>query len=634
MKTHIEKIIIVNRAPFGKIELDFNENEIAVLTAINGSGKTTILSHIVDAWYEMVRPHFPNEFQDKENKYYRVSSSVYNLDRSQPSFVYIRFRNVDGAYDYLDIRNNCTELEYNDAIKIKGKIPFSQFSSSLSQDHNVKMASTNFNKQVAEIFFLNNLSTYFPSYRFEAPGYLNEPYTINLDFKKLSGFSGYLKNPLEVITGLPQLANWIMDIVLDLRMKDTSPEMIVFNNMNNIITQSLISKNLGQLRFGVGNRGMGSMRIQIVKHDNGQSVYPTIFNLSSGESSMLCLFGELLRQADNYKNNIQLNEITGIVLIDEVDKHLHIKLQKEVLPRLFNLFPNVQFILSSHSPFLSMGLAEEVQDRTKIVDLDNFGISTDPTSNELYQEVYNMMISENSRFKDLYQSLSTRISDGNLPLIITEGKTDTQHIKKAKEVLNITNCECEFYEITDDWGDSRLKVLLEQLSKVKQSRKIIGVFDRDVKSIVNLIEVGDQVFKDYSNNVYGLCIPTPEGRDEYTNISIEFYYSDEDIRKEKDTKRLYFDNEVDYLFNKSTNKPELRKLDRIREDKESDKKIFDENKMCEVADWIHSKANFANLIETDTEFIEGIDFSQFNLIFDRIKLITNLAEEEIAEANG
>jgi predicted ATP-binding protein involved in virulence len=38
--------------------LTFNENEIGVLTAVNGRGKTTILSHIVDAWHEMARPYF------------------------------------------------------------------------------------------------------------------------------------------------------------------------------------------------------------------------------------------------------------------------------------------------------------------------------------------------------------------------------------------------------------------------------------------------------------------------------------------------------------------------------------------------------------------------------------------------
>ncbi len=626
MKTHIEKIIIVNRAPFEKIELDFNENEIAVLTAINGSGKTTILSHIMDAWHEIVKRHFPAEFGNEKIKYYRVSSTVYSLDWNKPSFVYIRFRNAEGAYDYLDIQN-CTEFAYNDAIKIEGKIPFYSFATQLRETKEVKIVSANFNKQVAEKLFLNNLSTYFPSYRFEAPGYLINPYKINLDFKKLSEFSGYLINPLEVISGLPQLANWIMDIVLDMSINPSGRERIVFNNLNQIITKSLISKNLGQLQFGFGSRGLGSTRIQIVKSPNGQSVYPSIFNLSSGESSMLCLFGELLRQADNYKNNISLSEITGIVLIDEIDKHLHIKLQKEILPRLFNLFPNVQFILSSHSPFLSMGLAEQLLDRTKIVDLDNFGISTDPTSNELYQEVYKMMISENSRFKGLYQSLLSRINEGSMPLIITEGKTDTQHIRKAKEILEIDDCDCEFYEIEGNWGDSELKKLLEQLSKVEQSRKIIGVFDRDDINIVSLIETDGGNYKDYSNNVYGICIPLVN-EEEYGNlISIEHYYPRDLIKKEDSNNRRLFLGEEFYSSGNSRDGLFQTKISKIKHKVSVngiiDEKVYKKTDLEQNNSIALSKASFANLIETNTDFLGEFDFNSFNLIFDRIKLIIN-----------
>ena len=104
-------------------------------------------------------------------------------------------------------------------------------------------------------------------------------------------------------------------------------------------------------------------------------ICPSVFNLSSGELSLISLFGEIIRQADNLKNNTKLDDIQGIVLIDEVDKHLHIKLQKEILPKLFKLFPNIQFIVSSHSPFLNMGLADEAMDRTQIIDLDNNGIA-------------------------------------------------------------------------------------------------------------------------------------------------------------------------------------------------------------------------------------------------------------------
>ena len=46
----VEKCIFINRAPFEYLEIDFLQNGINVLSGINGNGKTTILSHIVDAF--------------------------------------------------------------------------------------------------------------------------------------------------------------------------------------------------------------------------------------------------------------------------------------------------------------------------------------------------------------------------------------------------------------------------------------------------------------------------------------------------------------------------------------------------------------------------------------------------------
>lgn len=76
MAFYLEKAIFINRAPFEHLELDFKEKGVNVLSAVNGRGKTTILSHIVDAFYELARPNFENEFADKSTKYYRVSSVV------------------------------------------------------------------------------------------------------------------------------------------------------------------------------------------------------------------------------------------------------------------------------------------------------------------------------------------------------------------------------------------------------------------------------------------------------------------------------------------------------------------------------------------------------------------------------
>ncbi|TAN70709.1 MAG: hypothetical protein EPN17_04375 [Methylobacter sp.] len=624
MKLYLSYAAFYNRAPFEKLEMHFEENEIAVLTAVNGRGKTTILSHIVDAFHEMTRPFFPTEYEGRENKLYRVSSPIENLDQTKSSLAYLRFKTTTGEIiDYVSVRGALNEAEYDAFDLPTNKIPFSELRESLDQSNFVKKIFPNLDQKKVESIFNNNLLTYFPSYRYEAPGYLSDPYQVKLSFTNSPGFTGRLKNPIEVVSGLPQLVNWMMDVVLDMRITQNIQTSIIFHNLNTILTNTIISKGLGSLRFGIGPRSFGGTRIQVVSHSSNESIYPSIFNISSGESSMLCLFGELIRQADNNFSGIELNQISGIVLIDEVDKHLHIKLQKEVLPALFNLFPNVQFIVSSHSPFLSMGLAEVASDRAKIIDLETFGISKDPTTNELYAEVYRMMIGENDRFKELYRSLEEMIKRGSSPLIITEGKTDIQHLRSAKAQLDIQGCDVEFFDITGDWGDSKLELLLEQLSKVTQSRRIIGIFDRDVASIVAKIEKDSGAYKFYGNNVFAFCLPVPEERENYANISIEFFYRDSDLKKEKDGRRLYFDNEVE--FRQSAAKKNNRTLIQLSEANACDektKKIFDEN--VGTLDWIHSKAVFSELVENDPDYAKDFDFSSFKLIFDKMKEIISL----------
>lgn len=62
----------------------------------------------------------------------------------------------------------------------------------------------------------------------------------------------------------------------------------------------------------------------------------------------------------------------GIVFIDEIDLHLHPKLQREILRRLNSIFTNVQFIVSTHSPNVILGALDLVQ----VVKLDHGVIDT------------------------------------------------------------------------------------------------------------------------------------------------------------------------------------------------------------------------------------------------------------------
>lgn len=135
---YLEKIIFDNRAPFEHLEIDFKNSGVNVITAINGKGKTTILSHITDAFYELARPAYPQEFEGRENKLYRVSSSLYNINSSKPSIVYFRFKDGEDIYDYIDIGGNCTKDQYDNTINVNGKIDYNSFQTGLVQQNFAK----------------------------------------------------------------------------------------------------------------------------------------------------------------------------------------------------------------------------------------------------------------------------------------------------------------------------------------------------------------------------------------------------------------------------------------------------------------------------------------------------------------
>ena len=54
----LKNILLINRAPFEHLELDFGDENINILSGINGAGKTTIISYIVDAFYELAKCQF------------------------------------------------------------------------------------------------------------------------------------------------------------------------------------------------------------------------------------------------------------------------------------------------------------------------------------------------------------------------------------------------------------------------------------------------------------------------------------------------------------------------------------------------------------------------------------------------
>jgi len=92
-------------------------------------------------------------------------------------------------------------------------------------------------------------------------------------------------------------------------------------------------------------------RLHMAVDKNGQSL--NVMQLSQGEKSLMALVGDIARRLAMMNPDLD-NPLQGdgIILIDEVDMHLHPSWQRNLVPRFTDTFPNCQIILSTHSPLV------------------------------------------------------------------------------------------------------------------------------------------------------------------------------------------------------------------------------------------------------------------------------------------
>ncbi len=102
--------------------------------------------------------------------------------------------------------------------------------------------------------------------------------------------------------------------------------------------------------------------------------------LSDGYAAILDIVVDLILKMQGKDNLIRAYQKEGIVLIDEVETHLHLELQKMIMPFLTKVFPNIQFIITTHSPFvlnsLDNAVAFDLEHRETINELTQYSYET------------------------------------------------------------------------------------------------------------------------------------------------------------------------------------------------------------------------------------------------------------------
>jgi len=117
----------------------------------------------------------------------------------------------------------------------------------------------------------------------------------------------------------------------------------------------------------------GNLYVEIHKELDSNNYRPHLFieknkkpfkfnSLSDGEKMIVLIVSDIARKLTiNYKGNKpeEILKESAIVLIDEVDLHLHPAWQRDIIPALTHVFPNVQFLVTTHSPQVLSNVKKE-----------------------------------------------------------------------------------------------------------------------------------------------------------------------------------------------------------------------------------------------------------------------------------
>jgi predicted ATP-binding protein involved in virulence len=157
-------------------------------------------------------------------------------------------------------------------------------------------------------------------------------------------------------------------------------------------------------------------------------------HLSDGQRTMLGLFCDLARRAAILNPHLlgEANEKTeGVVLIDELDLHLHPKWQREIIENLRSTFPKIQFICTTHSPFLIQSLREG-----KLIQLGDESVNEfyDSSIEDIVEEIQGVKLPQKSK---RYKDMMSVAEEYYRKLNESENQNDIEELKAQLDELTI-----------------------------------------------------------------------------------------------------------------------------------------------------------------------------------------------------
>jgi predicted ATP-binding protein involved in virulence len=327
----IDKLSLTNFRGYSKLELTFHE-KFNLFVGENGSGKTSILDALsvaAGSWFLGIGGHDSRPIQEGDIRKLAVHAGETSTFEGQYPVVVEAEGIIDGPFLPNEPLKWCRDIE-----KSGGKTRFKQAGA-------IKKLASDVEAQVKGGAGINlPLIAYYGAGRLWVPAKDMEGGDPDKDAAPPSRLDGY-KTSIDPRISFPSLFRWMAnEKYVALEKKE---ERKVFRAVKTAMCSCL--EGCDSVDYVVAQK-----TIVIKMKDGGSLPYHL---LSDGQRAMLALAADIAIKAATLNPQLEdrvLEETHGVVLIDELDLHLHPRWQRHVVSDLKKTFPGIQFFASSHSP--------------------------------------------------------------------------------------------------------------------------------------------------------------------------------------------------------------------------------------------------------------------------------------------
>ena len=331
----LKSLDLTNFRCFKEFHIDFND-KLTVIVGQNGCGKSTILeaAAIAVGTFTAALDDLPNYGIKKEDAHLSYFNMGSNID-VQPQYP-VRVT-ANGQLDNSDV----SWIRSLDAPSGKGS------RGTLALAKEVKTIA----EKYQERFRKGDTTLVLPIIAYYGTGRLWAQHKEKKDdtFAKNTRINGYIDN-LDGAANNKLMLRWFKKMTVQQAQRhDTIPEYQAVCKAMSQCFKSITGFENVEIQYNLDTDDIDV----IYNDDNGKWVRIPVSRLSDGYKCTLSLIADIAyRMAllnPQFFDNV-LKETNGVVLIDEIDLHLHPEWQTRILSDLTEIFPRVQFIVSTHAP--------------------------------------------------------------------------------------------------------------------------------------------------------------------------------------------------------------------------------------------------------------------------------------------